>query len=210
VNAHTLDLDGCKDQISVPKEINSCEDELFSLMKAVTMAQEKHDGKTETVPTMYLSARKVIWHMICNDKTPMVDLSLSNATYRRCDNSDSSNYNTLEIEMMQGTNLLPNSLYTDVLGPYCGSNRRTVVDAQQSKIIRVYWHMLESIGGIPIMDHFGFPFMVHDYRQLNENRVKDHTPLPRQENIIRPMARAKIRGKINMSDVLLSAGNAWA
>lgn len=170
VNSHTLDLDGCKDQISLREELNSCEDELFFLMKAVTMAQEKHDGETETVPTMrwYLSAREVIWHMICNDKSPMVDLGLSNATYRRYDNSDSSNYNTLEIEMMQGINLLPNSLYTDVLGPYFGSNR-TVVDAQQSKMIRVYWHMLESIGGIPIMDHFEvnlFPLMVkleHDF-----------------------------------------------
>jgi hypothetical protein len=100
--------------------------------------------------------------MMCDDKSPMVDLGLSNATYRRFDNSDSSNYNTLEIEMMQGINLLPNSLYTDVLGPYFNSNR-TVVDAQRSKMIRVYWHMLESIGGIPIMDHFEvnlFPLMV--------------------------------------------------
>ena len=170
VNAHTLDQEGCNDQISLREELNSCEEELFFLMKAVTMAQEKHDGETETVPTMrwYLSAREVIWHMICDDNSPMVDLGLSNATYRRYDNSDSSNYNTMEIEMMQGINLLPNSLYTDVLGPYFGSNR-TVVDAQRSKMIRVYWHMLESIGGIPIMDHFEvnlFPLMVkleHDF-----------------------------------------------
>ena len=170
VNAHTLDQEGCNDQISLRDELNSCEEELFFLMKAVTMAQEKHDTETETVPTMrwYLSAREVIWHMICDDKSPMVDLGLSNATYRRYDNSDSSNYNTLEIEMMQGMNLLPNALYSNVLGPYFGSNR-TVVDAQQSKMIRVYWHMLESIGGIPIMDHFEvnlFPLMVkleHDF-----------------------------------------------
>jgi hypothetical protein len=82
-----------------------------------------------------------------------VDLGLSNATYRRYDNNDSSNYNTLEIEMMQGINLLPQSLYTDVIGPYF-SKTRTVVDAQRSKMLRVYWYMLESIGGIPIMDHF--------------------------------------------------------
>lgn len=164
VNSNSLDVDGCKDQVMLRDELNSCEEELFFLMKAVTMSQEKHDGETETVPTMrwYLSAREVIWHMICDDKSPMVDLGLSNATYRRFDNSDSSNYNTLEIEMMQGINLLPNSLYTDVLGPYFNSNR-TVVDAQRSKMIRVYWHMLESIGGIPIMDHFEvnlFPLMV--------------------------------------------------
>jgi len=164
VNSHSLDMEGCRDQIMLRNELNGCEEELFFLMKAVTMSQEKHDNDSETVPTMrwYLSAREVIWHMICDDNSPMVDLGLSNATYRRYDNSDSSNYNTLEIEMMQGINLLPNSLYKDVLGPYFGSNR-TVVDAQRSKMVRVYWHMLESIGGIPIMDHFEvnlFPLMV--------------------------------------------------
>jgi hypothetical protein len=164
VNSHSLDKEGCKDQVLLRDELNSCEEELFFLMKAVTMSQEKHYSETETVPTMrwYLAATEVIWHMVCNDKSPMVDLGLSNATYRRCDNSDLSNYNTLEIEMIQGINLLSNALYTDVLGPYFGSSR-TVVDAQRSKMIRVYWHMLESIGGIPIMDHFEvnlFPLMV--------------------------------------------------
>ena len=164
LNSYSLDEEGCKDQVRLRDELNSCEEELFFLMKAVTMSQGKHDSETETVSTMrwYLSAREVIWHMICDDKSPMVDLGLSNATYRRSDNSDSSNHNTLEIEMMQGLNLLPNSLYTDVLGPYFGSNR-TVVDAQRSKMIRVHWHMLESIGGIAIMDHFEvnlFPLMV--------------------------------------------------
>jgi Golgi-body localisation protein domain/RNA pol II promoter Fmp27 protein domain len=155
VNSQSLDEEGCRDQVELRKELNNCEDELFFLMKAVTMCQEKHEEKTETVPTMrwYLSAREIIWHMICDDKSPFVDLGLSNATYRRYDNNDSSNYNTLEIEMMQGINLLPQSLYTDVIGPYF-SKTRTVVDAQRSKMLRVYWYMLESIGGIPIMDHF--------------------------------------------------------
>jgi Golgi-body localisation protein domain/RNA pol II promoter Fmp27 protein domain len=164
VNAASLDLEGCKDQILLRNELNSSEEELFFLMKAVTMSQEKRESEAETVPTMrwYLSAREVIWHMVRDDKSPMMDLGLSNATYRRYDHNDSSNYNTLEVEMMQGINLLPNCLYTDVLGPYFGSNR-TVVDAQRSKMVRVYWHMLESIGGIPIMDHFEvnlFPMMV--------------------------------------------------
>ena len=155
VHSHFLDEEGCRDHVELRDELNNCEEELFFLMKAVTMSQEKHEEKTETVPTMrwYLSAREVIWHMMCDDKSPMVDLGLSNATYCRRDNNDSSNYNTLEIEMMQGINLLPNSLYTDVLGPYF-SKTRTVVDAQRSKMLRVYWQMLESIGGIPIMDHF--------------------------------------------------------
>jgi len=43
-----------------------------------------------------------------------------------------------------------------------------------------------------------FPRIVHDYRALNENTVKDHTPLPRQEQILEFAARAKVRGKIDL------------
>jgi len=38
------------------------------------------------------------------------------------------------------------------------------------------------------------PRVVHDYRMLNENTVKDHTPLPRQDQILRRLGLAKILG----------------
>jgi hypothetical protein len=47
------------------------------------------------------------------------------------------------------------------------------------------------------------PRVVHDYRalnELNENTVKDHTPLPRQDAILERMVRAFIRGKIDLKD----------
>ena len=47
-------------------------------------------------------------------------------------------------------------------------------------------------------DPDGMPRVVHDYRALNAETVKDHTPLTRQEDIIESMARAVIRGKIDL------------
>ena len=44
------------------------------------------------------------------------------------------------------------------------------------------------------------PHMVHDYRQLNDNTVKDHTPIPRQDETIEMLVRAKVRGKIDLPD----------
>ena len=41
------------------------------------------------------------------------------------------------------------------------------------------------------------PRVVHDYRALNENTVKDHTPLPHQDLIIHQIAKAKYRGKLD-------------
>ena len=44
------------------------------------------------------------------------------------------------------------------------------------------------------------PRVVHDYRALNENTIKDHTPLPRQDQILRRITRARLRGYIDLPD----------
>jgi len=44
------------------------------------------------------------------------------------------------------------------------------------------------------------PRIVHDYRGLNENTIKDHTPLPRQDQILGRIAKAKLRGYIDLPD----------
>jgi hypothetical protein len=51
---------------------------------------------------------------------------------------------------------------------------------------------------IPKADPDAMPRVVHDYRKLNENTVKDHTPLTRQDEIIEVMARAAVRGTIDL------------
>src|SRR5205814_6080390 len=47
-------------------------------------------------------------------------------------------------------------------------------------------------------DPEGMPRVVHDYRALNTETIKDHTPLMRQEDILDCMARALVRGKIDL------------
>ena len=42
------------------------------------------------------------------------------------------------------------------------------------------------------------PCVVHDYRALNEKTVKDHTLLPRQDEILELLVRAVVRGKIDL------------
>jgi hypothetical protein len=44
----------------------------------------------------------------------------------------------------------------------------------------------------------GMPRVGHDYRALNAVTIKDHTPLMRQEDILDCMARALVRGKIDL------------
>ena len=58
-------------------------------------------------------------------------------------------------------------------------------------------HVAASTWMIPKDDPDDMPRVVHDYRELNSITVKDHIPLPRQEDIMRSMARAKVRGKVD-------------
>ena len=55
------------------------------------------------------------------------------------------------------------------------------------------------------------PRVVHDYRALNEKTVKDHTPLPRQDEILELLVRAVVRGKIDLVNafyqILVEAGD---
>ena len=46
-------------------------------------------------------------------------------------------------------------------------------------------------------DPAAMPHIVHDYRALNDITVKDHTSLLCQDLIIRQLARAKYRGKLD-------------
>jgi hypothetical protein len=50
---------------------------------------------------------------------------------------------------------------------------------------------------IPKEDKTVMPRVVHDYRALNENTVKDHTPIPRQDQILRRLAKSAIRGFVD-------------
>jgi hypothetical protein len=47
-------------------------------------------------------------------------------------------------------------------------------------------------------DPEGMPRVIHDYRVLNAETIKDHTPLMRQEDILECMAKAAVRGKIDL------------
>ena len=99
-----------------------------------------------------------------------MEIQLRKATYDRTDNSDGSNHNTMEIERVYGLNLLPNALYPEMLGPYLESGRK-FVRGQDPKMLKVSWHSLEAIAGIPVLDQFEvdlFPLKVQLEREIGQ------------------------------------------
>ncbi|KAL9099568.1 MAG: hypothetical protein Q9163_004948 [Psora crenata] len=170
-----LDRQGWLDSRAIEQDLASCEDELFFMMKAITTSQRKYDDRTEASQSSgllrwYLSASEIVWHLMRQKDEPLMEIQLNNALYDRTDNSDGSNHNTIEIERIRGLNLLPGAIYPEMLGPYLESGRK-FLDGQDPKMLKIKWHSLEAIAGIPVLDQFEvdlFPLKVQLEREIGQ------------------------------------------
>ena len=175
IHAKYLDKQGWEDHLAIEEDLASCEDELFFMMKAITTSQRKLDDRNQTSQTTgllrwYLSASEVVWHLMREKDEPLMEIQLNHAVYDRTDNSDGSNHNTMEIERMHGLNLLPDALYPEMLGPFLDSGKK-FMDGQDPKMLKVNWHSLEAIAGIPVLDQFEvdlFPLKVQLEREIGQ------------------------------------------
>ena len=158
IHAKYLDRQGWLDRLAIERDLTSCEDELFFMMKAITTSQRKNDDRTPTSQSnallrWYFSASEIVWHLMREKTEPLMEIQLRNATYARTDNSDGSNHNTMEIERLHGLNLLPDALYPEMIAPYFENGKQFFGD-QNPKMLSIKWHMLEAIAGIPVLDQF--------------------------------------------------------
>ena len=154
INERFLDRRGWEDRITLEKDIARCEDELFFMMKAITSSQRRTDdrggGSRATGTLRYdLSSSEIVWHLTRESNMSLAEFQLRHATFERVDNSDGSNLNLVEIDKIQGLNLLNTSFYQDILKPY-----KANLHDEELKMLRVSWHMLEAVAGIPVLDTF--------------------------------------------------------
>ena len=175
INAKYLDKQGWEDRMAIEHDLASCEDELFFMMKAITTSQRKYDDRSQASQTTgllhwYLSASEIVWNLMREKDLPLVEIQLNKAAYDRTDNSDGSNHNSMQIERIHGLNLLPDALYPEMLGPYLESGRK-FGHGQDPKMLKINWHSLEAIAGIPVLDQFEvdlFPLRVQLEREVGQ------------------------------------------
>ncbi|KAG5980344.1 hypothetical protein E4U55_004122 [Claviceps digitariae] len=177
VYSNYLDHKGWEDRLALERDLSSCQDELFFMMKAITTSQRKYgtdDIDTSALLKWSISARDIVWHLIQDSSEPLVELQLKDVEYDRTDNSDGSHMNLIRVGKVLGLNLLPDATYPAIIAPYKELDKNqprpppvppTSVSSSsslppaassdaQEDMIRVYWHMLEAIAGIPVMDRF--------------------------------------------------------
>ncbi|KAJ6099219.1 hypothetical protein N7467_000754 [Penicillium canescens] len=172
INAKFLDKQGWEDRLTLERDLSECEDELFFMMKAITTSQRRMEPSSSRangvngVLRWSISASEVVWHLMKEATEPLIEFQLRNATYERTDNTDGSNHNLVAIERLFGLNLLPDAIYPQIIAPYL-DGARTLDDF----MLRVKWHMLEAVAGIPVVDNFEvalFPLKVQLERELGQ------------------------------------------
>ncbi|PMD39173.1 hypothetical protein L207DRAFT_530611 [Hyaloscypha variabilis F] len=172
INSKYLDKRGWEDRLSLDKDLTSCEDELFFMMKAITTSQRKYDGSQSSGLLRWnISSQQIVWHLIRDNNEPLMEFQLQKAEYDRTDNSDGSHINLMQIGKIVGLNLLPDAIYPEMFAPYTDAERGAFNEGGNQYMLRVYWYMLEAIAGIPVMDHFEvnlFPMKIQLEREVGK------------------------------------------
>ncbi|KAJ5178384.1 FMP27 domain of unknown function DUF2405 [Penicillium coprophilum] len=172
INAKFLDKQGWEDRLALERDLCQCEDELFFMMKAITTSQRRMEPSSSRAAGAHgvlrwsISASEVVWHLMKEASEPLIEFQLRNASYERTDNTDGSNHNLVSIERLFGLNLLPDAIYPQIIAPYL-DGARTLDDF----MLRVKWHMLEAVAGIPVLDNFEvslFPLKIQLERELGQ------------------------------------------
>lgn len=170
VHLQYLDSKGWQDRLLLERDLAACEDELFFVMKAITTSQRKYEAGSNALLKWSISARDIVWHLVRDTNEPLVELQLKDVEYDRTDNSDGSHINAFQVGKILGLNLLPDAIYPVMVAPYMDTDKG-VPDLNSQSMIRVYWYMLEAIGGIPVMAHFEvnmFPMKIQLEREVGK------------------------------------------
>ncbi|RYO88136.1 hypothetical protein DL766_000695 [Monosporascus sp. MC13-8B] len=167
-----LDKKGWEDGLILERDLAACEDELFFMMKAITTSQRKYDTASQSNAFLKwtIQAKEIVWHLLRDNNEPLVELQLRDTQYHRTDNSDGSHRNLFQVGKVIGLNLLPDAIYPQMVAPYL-EDEKGIEDLNNKKMVRVYWHMLEAIAGIPVMDHFEvnlFPLKIQLEREIGK------------------------------------------
>jgi hypothetical protein len=172
INAKFLDKQGWEDRLTLERDLSQCEDELFFMMKAITTSQRRMEPSSSRADGINgllrwsISASEVVWHLMKDANDPLIEFQLRNASYERTDNTDGSNHNLVSVERLFGLNLLPDAIYPQIIAPYL-DGARTLDDF----MLRIKWHMLEAVAGIPVLDNFEislFPLKIQLERELGQ------------------------------------------
>lgn len=146
-----LDNESLNDYLMLNIERGNVVTDIYLMMQSILNGDIYQAGNgAQPKAEWILKADQIILHMLEDDRTPILDIAIAHGRYTRTIKEDNSNDNKLQIEMMQGFNLLPNAHYQGFLEPL----EAPKFESNDQNLINVDWSMKRSIGGIKIMENF--------------------------------------------------------
>lgn len=121
--------------------------EIYLMMHSILNGGQSNNSHNKAQAEWNIRADQIIIHMLEDDRSPIIDFAIANGHFRRRVNEDGSNSNRLNIEMMQGFNLIPHAHYQEFLKPMHS-------EMENSNLLSLDWTMNRSIGGIKLIDNF--------------------------------------------------------
>lgn len=137
----------------VELEIERMRLELEVIIQMTRLAGDRNSMRKELARNWTVNADQIIWHILDDDREPLVDFALASSKFCRTDKFDGSNTNILEVSMLQGFNLRPSAVYPELLRPYLeiAETKFAEMCNKAEPIIKMKWEMLNPVGGIKVM-----------------------------------------------------------
>ncbi|KAJ3115920.1 hypothetical protein HDU96_010866 [Phlyctochytrium bullatum] len=186
----------------VRKSLIQYQDELYIIintMKGLFNVASKKKSDDVTFKFEFL-AKKIEWLLLDPDEDKIATLTFKNSRFLWHFREDQSNINTLEIDELkiEAMKNVPAG-FKDLLAPLTAEPGN--VDFHRNKMLRVYWHQLAAVAGIPVVDHFEinfFPLTLQITRDIGRHLesyfFKKHTKttaraasMPPSDDITKPM-----------------------
>lgn len=145
----TLDNNTLNDGLTIRSTQDEVAREVYSLMQILLSGDSNSSNlSSKANAEWFIRTDQIILHMLEDDGASILDLAMAKSNYRRLVFEDGSNINNIDIEMMQGFNLIKNAHYPAFIEPL-----EQHMDGKQS-LVNVRWKMNRPIGGIRIMEEF--------------------------------------------------------
>ncbi|CAI5760657.1 unnamed protein product [Candida verbasci] len=125
--------------------------DIYLLLKTLYTGDFVNDISHNIQQSWLIRADEVILHLLEDDRTPIMDLALAKGTFKRKELESGSNINRIEIEMMQGFNLIKTARFPDFLQPFPNDGSNTSFSSYN--LIDLEWTMNKAVGGIKIIEH---------------------------------------------------------
>lgn len=127
-------------------ERDSISTEIVFLLTSLFSGDTFSSGSAKPLANWRIGADEIVLHMLQDTQEPILDLKVLKGRYKRRIREDGSNDNRIELNYIEGVNLLQKAFYLKFV--------ESITNPGADNLITLDWSMNREVGGIRIMEYF--------------------------------------------------------